>query len=128
MKRRRFLWITAGLATVAAGTLGLTRVRRRGETNAPVPTGVAPEPPPPEQQGLYDDLRHYYRYLQIDDAVIWAYLRDLRRYRRRVSKRSARKQFLLSTDFFPNGADETRPIRYVQLYDPYIGVCYNPMA
>jgi hypothetical protein len=40
----------------------------------------------------------------------------------------AREQFLMSTDFFPNGADELRPLRYRQLHDPHISVCYNPMA
>src|SRR5262249_62178866 len=37
-------------------------------------------------------------------------------------------KLLLSTDFFMNGADETRPIRYVSLYDPYQSPCFNPLT
>ncbi len=37
-------------------------------------------------------------------------------------------RYLLSTDFFPNGADESRPLDYVEFYDPYISPCYNPLV
>jgi hypothetical protein len=36
-------------------------------------------------------------------------------------------QFLMSTDFFPNGMDERRPLAYVTYYDPYVTPCYNPL-
>lgn len=36
-------------------------------------------------------------------------------------------RFLLSTDFFLNGADENRPVRFVAYYDPYITPCWNPV-
>jgi len=35
-------------------------------------------------------------------------------------------QVLLSTDFFQNGMDENKTIKYVLYYDPYISFCYNP--
>jgi hypothetical protein len=35
--------------------------------------------------------------------------------------------FLLSSDFFQNGRDETRPVRYVSYYDP-VQACGNPFA
>ena len=35
--------------------------------------------------------------------------------------------FLLSTDFFLNGADELKTVRYIGYYDPYQG-CQNPFA
>jgi hypothetical protein len=35
--------------------------------------------------------------------------------------------FLLSSDFFATGADESRVVRYVQLYDP-MRACGNPFA
>jgi hypothetical protein len=35
--------------------------------------------------------------------------------------------FLLSTDFFLNGANEAEPVRYMELFDPYTG-CRNPFA
>jgi hypothetical protein len=36
--------------------------------------------------------------------------------------------FLLSSDFFQNGADETRTVRYLAYYDPYKYACGNPFA
>lgn len=35
-------------------------------------------------------------------------------------------QYLLSTDFFQNGADENRAVKYILFYDPYVTVCRNP--
>ena len=37
-------------------------------------------------------------------------------------------RYLLSTDFFPGGADESRPLEYVEFYDPYVSPCYNPLV
>ena len=36
--------------------------------------------------------------------------------------------FLMSTDFFMHGTDESRPINYVMLYHPYRSPCWNPIA
>jgi len=36
-------------------------------------------------------------------------------------------QFLMSTDFFLNGADESRAVTYRTYYDPHDG-CSNPFA
>jgi hypothetical protein len=36
-------------------------------------------------------------------------------------------QYLLSSDFFKNGADEQRTVRYLRYYDPMIA-CGNPFA
>ncbi len=35
-------------------------------------------------------------------------------------------QFLLSTDFFQNGADESRELKYIAYYDPYVAACRHP--
>jgi hypothetical protein len=126
MKRRRFIVVGGALAAVATGAIGLKRFFWKGSSSAP--TGPAPEPPSKEQHGLQDDLRQYYHYLQIDDGVLWAYLADLRKHRRTPSKADARQQFLMSTDFFANGGDEQTPLSYRMLHDPYVSVCYNPMA
>jgi hypothetical protein len=37
-------------------------------------------------------------------------------------------RFLLSTDFFRNGADEKQPVRYVAYNSPYHYACGNPFA
>ncbi len=36
--------------------------------------------------------------------------------------------FLMSSDFFKNGADESRPVRYLALYEPTRIGCANPFA
>ena len=36
--------------------------------------------------------------------------------------------FLMSTDFFINGADEAKPVRYVRLYAPYKNSCWDPVG
>lgn len=36
--------------------------------------------------------------------------------------------FLLSSDFFWQGSDETRIVKYVSLYNPYTRPCSNPFA
>jgi len=37
-------------------------------------------------------------------------------------------KFLLSTNFFREGADETKPVTYLSYYDPYKMPCQNPFA
>lgn len=37
-------------------------------------------------------------------------------------------QFVLSTDFFENGADESKPVSFVAYYDPYMMPCWNPLV
>ena len=37
-------------------------------------------------------------------------------------------QYLLSTDFFEHGADESRPVVYVEFHDPYSIACRNPFV
>ena len=36
-------------------------------------------------------------------------------------------QFLLSTDFFQNGASDNRKIRYQGFYNPLVTICANPL-
>jgi hypothetical protein len=37
-------------------------------------------------------------------------------------------RYLLSTDFFEHGADESRTVRYVEFHDPYSIACRNPFV
>lgn len=59
-------------------------------------------------------------------AASWGRTSDKRTRRERMEDNLA-TLFLLSSDFFTNGADETRIIRYVVLYDP-MRPCRNPFA
>jgi len=38
------------------------------------------------------------------------------------------KLFLLSSDFFWNGSDITREVKYIKFYNPYTRPCANPFA
>jgi hypothetical protein len=37
-------------------------------------------------------------------------------------------QYLLSTDFFQNGADENRSVQYLSFYDLHVVACRNPFS
>ncbi|MBA2671695.1 MAG: hypothetical protein H0U67_15100 [Gemmatimonadetes bacterium] len=76
-------------------------------------------------------IQRQFHYLQLDAAGVSNYVRDYEKYRGPLSKfRHPDDDFfnvyLLSTDFFRNGASETLPVRYVLFYDPYISPCWNP--
>jgi hypothetical protein len=38
------------------------------------------------------------------------------------------RDYLLSTDFFRNRMDESKPLQYIGLYDPYKTPCANPFS
>ncbi len=37
-------------------------------------------------------------------------------------------RYLLSSDFFDNGADLAKPVKFVLFYEPYLTPCFNPFA
>jgi len=59
-------------------------------------------------------------------AASWGRTSDQRTRRERMEDNLA-TLFLLSSDFFTNGAEETRVVKYVALYDP-MRPCGNPFA
>lgn len=71
-------------------------------------------------------------YLDIDPAGLDRFVQDYARVFGAKTWTTALDQlfevFLMSSDFFPNGADETRTVRYVALYAPGETICYNPLA
>jgi hypothetical protein len=79
-------------------------------------------------------LRAHFHYLDLDPAGVAQFFADLGRYRPDLSPRhrplgpSVHNLFLLSTDFFRHGGDETRRVYYVGFYDPAITACDNPLA
>lgn len=78
---------------------------------------------------LHRAIREHFAYLSIDDQVIEAFAGDLGRHQGPWNSETSPRpytRFLASTDFFQNGADESRPLRYVAFYDPYVSACYNP--
>lgn len=84
------------------------------------------------QQIMAWRIRTHFSYLNIKSGDALRFVRAYEKaygrlpyYRRSVS--DVYKKFLLSTDFFSNGSDESLPVRYVMLYDPYLSPCYNPL-
>lgn len=77
-------------------------------------------------------IRRHFGYLRLDAADVDRFVADYRtRFgRRRLAAPDRLDEmldvFLLSTDFFPRGADERNAVRYVALYDPYARPCWNP--
>jgi hypothetical protein len=82
----------------------------------------------PEQQ-----LRAHFDYLNLDPAGVERYFADYRSYRAALSPRlplpsDVYTRYLLSSDFFRHGADESRTVEYVGFYDPDVTPCNNPLA
>ncbi|MBL0171606.1 MAG: hypothetical protein IPP90_12905 [Gemmatimonadaceae bacterium] len=131
LSRRRFL---AGIVAILGGLLGWWRIR-----------GGWP-------QGIISAVRSRLSYLDLDAAGLHAFAQDVLaagniRFPRHYSiysripvslyqllpdraqlerfVDSLEQQYLLSSDFFLHGADETRTIRYLTYYDPYRSPCRN---
>ena len=127
-KRRTFLALTVIGGTVAAAAGGVTWwVVGRGELEELEP----PEPMSDTGEVLAAAIRDKLDMLVIPDATLAKWVNRYEEHARpwkpgRKVKRKLLQNFLLSTDFFP-GADESKPLRYVTYYDPYISVCYNPL-
>ncbi len=110
---------------VATGSLIFARGCREEETPRGSVAAVDPNEP------LTHVLRRHFHYLEIDDAVFAAFARDLTKHQGLWHPKKSPppfSRFLASTDFFQNGADESRALGYVSYYDPYVSPCYNPFA
>jgi len=78
-------------------------------------------------------LRAHFDYLNLDAEGVREFFADYERYRSTFRRRSpfppdVYTTYLMSTNFFQEGADESRLVRYVLFSDPYLTPCYNPLA
>lgn len=82
-------------------------------------------------------LNAHFDYLDIDPAGVRRFVDTFEQYRYPIRRNPLKLLFgplpdeihmnyLSSTDFFINDADESRPVRFVALYDPYVSPCFNP--
>jgi hypothetical protein len=127
MTRRRFVEIAScALASAAVGAFvwedRVSRTIRRLDAR------LLALVESPQQQ-----LRGHFSYLTLDPAGIAQYFADYRTYRGglpRFAPLSSQvcTRYLMSTDFFRHGADESRLVRYVGFYDPDNVPCNNPLA
>lgn len=128
MKRRTFIAV-AGVSGLLAGAFSF---RFFSETF--------------EDAGV-DIIKRELPFLRLDPAGVRAFMRDYAlgqdaAYKRAIrlykaigvgSERSGKvhqlvSQYLLSTDFFRNNADENRVIKFVGLYNPYLTPCAHPFS
>ncbi|MEO6708697.1 MAG: hypothetical protein ABI054_08050 [Planctomycetota bacterium] len=127
MSRRRFLaWSAAFGASLVAG-LWFSWPAGRGNALS-LGRRLLHAHQTPERK-----LLAYFHYLKIPDEVARQYVSDFREQVHDVGRLSDLEddfftRFLLSTDFFQNGADESRTLGYVSIYGPTITLCYNPLA
>ena len=74
----------------------------------------------------------YYDYLQIVPGSVEQFVAAYEQHQERlgppVSPSDGLHRFLLSTDFFLQGADERKPVRFIALYAPLVNHCYRPFA
>lgn len=123
MERRGFLKTTVavGLAFLAAG-LGARAVyralRSRAASNA--------------QEDLERRLLERFDYLTLEPETVERFVADVEQHRPTLRLHPkgmpVEERFLMSTDFFQNGADESRRVAYVGFYHPYVTFCHNPLA
>ena len=77
-------------------------------------------------------IPRYFDYLQIVPGSVERFVEAYEGHRAQlgadVSSTDGIHRFLLSTDFFPQGADERKPVRFVALYAPMVNPCYRPFA
>jgi hypothetical protein len=120
MTRRHFLVISSSFVGTLAGCAG--KQWRRAAATGPFRSAMA------------QHLAEHFSYLTLDEGTAETFVRAYEsnggspEFQDPRVRSDLHMQFLMSTDFFQNGADETRALRFVALYDPYITPCYNPLA
>ncbi|GEM_PF-686776 len=131
-RRRRFLRIAAAVGgglIPGAAALGW-RLRSLGRERAALRLAESLRKPP-ENWPLEERIRSYFHFLKLDAEGVRRFVRE---HEASLAEGLTEPDddvfpiFLLSTDFFRNGADENRPVRFVMYYNPYRSPCYNPLA
>ncbi|MEO5883788.1 MAG: hypothetical protein ABIQ06_15330 [Caldimonas sp.] len=142
LRRRRFLLIGAGTAVSLATAFGVLRWYR-GDPKSVIlailerRVGFLQVDHASFQRFAVDYLesrKEYERelalmalfslpYRYVTPYVVLKQGHSLRRLEANVVSR-----YLLSTDFFEHGADESRPVAYIEFHDPYRIACRNPFV
>jgi hypothetical protein len=135
--RRDFTRRLAVLLLTAAGLF----TKSFATTTAPAPAAPAPPKPvppkpklPPPPQSIEAHLAEHFSYLNVDKELLAHFARAYESQYGQINPRGPiaaallHTRFLLSTDFFQNGSDEKKPLKFVALYDPYVTPCYNPLS
>ncbi len=124
-RRALLLWsAAAGIAAIAL-VLNWSSLRWHART---LWRGLPRAHQTPQQKLLL-----YFPYLKISEEVAESYVTDYGLRVHAVGRLTELdddffSRFLMSTDFFQNGGDESRDLQYVAIYGPSITPCYNPLA
>lgn len=119
--RRQMLGRVAGAATLT-GVVAVVGVGNCSEEDAPL-----------TYDRVMATVLAHFDFLTVPDDTVRAFL-DAHVSHGRGWPTSSRSwsafvsRFLLSTDFFPHGQDESRALAFVAYYDPYLTPCYNPLV
>lgn len=129
MKRRTFFWSLAGAAGAVAGLGGFVFNKQSFEAVV--------------ENKIIKELSFMKLDVEGVRQFVAAYTRDMTPRGKRslktfalmgITTRQSRKinrlmtVYILSTDFFEHGMDESRTVRYVDLYDPRSRPCVNPFS
>lgn len=148
INRRQFIiTITASLASFSLeGCRGNkivtvpTATLKANSATATAAVTATPAEIGPVVKAIVEFLKTELNYLQLNEADLVAFGRDFQQdqgeeklqdqYKKEPKKIENRAvtQFLMSTDFFWNKADESKPVKYLAYYDPYRRICSNPFA
>jgi hypothetical protein len=122
MKRREFLKLVPAAVVAIAGGSGCFQEEESAISNV---LEVGPEP-------YLSIIRQHLPMLKVEVAEIEnfkrAFERNSRPHRAGHGDEDLAKDFLLSTDFFENGEDESVPLRFVSVFNPRLTPCYNPLT
>lgn len=133
--RRVFIGLSVAGGVAAIGVTGWLATRPPEQTPelpqkradaAPEATG-----PTEEAKAVMDAVTGAMSYLTLADGTLEAFAADHLRFLRKTRRYETNdlpQQFLMSTDFFQNGADEKRAVKYVAYFDPYMSPCYSPFS
>ena len=135
MKRRSFLtWMTAAGALLAALGVVFVRVFRRANLET---TSTEIQADNPRQAMVANALIQHFPYLKLDSSGILQFAQDFlednpsfepRQHSNSSEISQMAMTYLISTDFFPNGAQESQPVHYKGYNMPYYELCGNPFA
>ena len=75
-------------------------------------------------------ITRHFHYLDLDPEGVSLFASSYRKVhgKRRRNLAAVYLDFLLSSDFFRNGGDESKTVRFIALYAPSDSLCANPCA
>ena len=131
MKRRFFIFSAATFSIVGSG--GAYWWGRRNSNVSLTETGNDAEPAKAKARFI-QAIQEKLNYLELDRTALTQYQIEIEKIfgripelRKNETAETFASHFLLCTNFFIDGEDTSKKIRFVTFYDPYISPCFNPV-